>query len=147
MSMMASSRERKRSICPLSRRSFGRILPSDATTEPQLAIRRNPKNEIASFWGLKLRGLAISMPSLFQKIDSSSRAWEFFTDDECVYLHTFETGSEAKAGIGSWISNGTRPHSALNDKTAAEAYAMHSRRQDRGPPRSRRQPNWRYEQS
>jgi hypothetical protein len=29
--MIASSRERKRSICPLSRRSFGRIVPSDAT--------------------------------------------------------------------------------------------------------------------
>jgi hypothetical protein len=31
MSMIASSRERKRSVCPLSRRSIGRIVPSDAT--------------------------------------------------------------------------------------------------------------------
>ena len=45
---------------------------------------------------------------------------------ECVYLNTFETGSDAKAGIGSWISyyNGRRPHSALNGRTPAEAYAM-----------------------
>src|SRR5260370_26592395 len=28
--MIASSRERSRSVCPVSRRSFGRIVPSDA---------------------------------------------------------------------------------------------------------------------
>ena len=45
---------------------------------------------------------------------------------ECVYLHAFETGSETKAGIGSWISyyNGARPHSALDGRTPSEAYAM-----------------------
>ncbi|MGF6312133.1 hypothetical protein ABIB82_006016 [Bradyrhizobium sp. i1.8.4] len=31
MSMIASSRERRRSACPLSRRSFGFIVPSDPT--------------------------------------------------------------------------------------------------------------------
>jgi hypothetical protein len=31
MSMIASSRERRRSACPLSRRSLGRIVSSDAT--------------------------------------------------------------------------------------------------------------------
>lgn len=34
---------------------------------------------------------------------------------ECVYLHAFETGSEARAGIGRWIDfyNRFRPHSSL----------------------------------
>lgn len=43
---------------------------------------------------------------------------------ECVYLNAFETGSEAKIGIGKWIRryNGERPHSSLDDKTPYEAY-------------------------
>ena len=43
---------------------------------------------------------------------------------ECVYLQAFETGSEARAGIGSWIDyyNIKRPHSALAGQTPAEAY-------------------------
>lgn len=38
---------------------------------------------------------------------------------ECSYLHAFETGSEARAGIGKWLTyyNGSRPHSALEGKT------------------------------
>ena len=34
---------------------------------------------------------------------------------ECVYLNAFETGSEARAGIGKWINfyNRIRPHTAL----------------------------------
>ena len=34
---------------------------------------------------------------------------------ECVYLNAFETGSEARAGIGRWIDfyNRLRPHTAL----------------------------------
>lgn len=44
---------------------------------------------------------------------------------ECVYLHAFETGSEARAGLGRWITyyNTDRPHSALGGKTPAEAHA------------------------
>ncbi len=43
---------------------------------------------------------------------------------ECVYLQAFETGSEARAGIGQWIGyyNTSRPHSALAGQTPAEAY-------------------------
>ncbi|CAO3453965.1 Mobile element protein [Azospirillum argentinense] len=42
---------------------------------------------------------------------------------ECVYLHTFETGSEARAGIGRWIDyyDMDRPHSALGDRAPEEA--------------------------
>ncbi len=43
---------------------------------------------------------------------------------ECVYLNAFETGSEARNGIGKWIRlyNEERPHSSLDDKTPHEAY-------------------------
>lgn len=44
---------------------------------------------------------------------------------ECVYLHAFETGSEARAGIGQWIDfyNRTRPHSSLDGITPDMCYA------------------------
>jgi len=43
---------------------------------------------------------------------------------ECVYLNAFETGSEARGGIGAWISyyNEKRPHSSHGLLTPAEAY-------------------------
>ena len=43
---------------------------------------------------------------------------------ECVYLNAFETGSEARRGIGAWISyyNKKRPHSSHGLLTPAEAY-------------------------
>jgi len=43
---------------------------------------------------------------------------------ECVYLNAFETGSEAREGIGNWINlyNEKRPHSKLDDRTPHEAY-------------------------
>ena len=44
---------------------------------------------------------------------------------ECVYLHAYETGSEAKAGIGKWLTyyNVERPHSAHGILTPDEANA------------------------
>tara|TARA_R110002074_G_scaffold342120_1_gene512620 strand:+ start:1118 stop:1366 length:249 start_codon:yes stop_codon:yes gene_type:complete len=43
---------------------------------------------------------------------------------ECVYLHAWEIGSEAKAGVGKWIEfyNRKRPHSALGGKPPAVVY-------------------------
>ena len=43
---------------------------------------------------------------------------------ECVYLHAWETGSEAKSGVGRWIEfyNRKRPHSALGGKPPAMVY-------------------------
>ena len=43
---------------------------------------------------------------------------------ECVYLHAFETGSAARAGIGKWMTfyNTERPHSALGGRTPIEAH-------------------------
>jgi putative transposase len=44
---------------------------------------------------------------------------------ECIYLHAFETGSEARTGIGRWMTyyNAERPHSALGGRTPLEAHA------------------------
>jgi putative transposase len=43
---------------------------------------------------------------------------------ECVYLHAWEAGSEAKVGVGIWIAfyNRKRPHSALGGKPPAVVY-------------------------
>jgi putative transposase len=43
---------------------------------------------------------------------------------ECVYLNAFETGSQARNGIGAWISyyNEKRPHSSHGLLTPDEAY-------------------------
>ncbi len=43
---------------------------------------------------------------------------------ECACLNAFETGSEARNGIGAWInhSNEKRPHSSHGLLTPAEAY-------------------------
>lgn len=43
---------------------------------------------------------------------------------ECVYLNAFETGSEARLGIGRWIEyyNQHRPHSTLGGQTPNEVY-------------------------
>ena len=44
---------------------------------------------------------------------------------ECVYLNAFETGSEARTGIGRWVGyyNADRPHSAFGGRTPDEVYA------------------------
>ena len=48
---------------------------------------------------------------------------------ECVYLHAFETGSEARTRISKWMDhyNTQRPHSALRGKTPEEAHQGRSR--------------------
>jgi putative transposase len=44
---------------------------------------------------------------------------------ECVFLNAFETGSEARSGIGRWIDyyNRGRPHSTFAGRTPDEVYA------------------------
>ena len=43
---------------------------------------------------------------------------------ECIYRNTFETGSEARTGVGKWLAydNTKRPHSAHGILTPDEAY-------------------------
>jgi putative transposase len=44
---------------------------------------------------------------------------------ECVYLHAFERGADAKAGIKKWLAyhNAECPHSTHGILTPNEAYA------------------------
>ena len=44
---------------------------------------------------------------------------------ECVYLHAFEKGSEAKAGLTKWLAyyNAEQPHATHGILTPDEAYA------------------------
>jgi putative transposase len=43
---------------------------------------------------------------------------------ENVYLNAYETGTEARKGIGAWIDfyNARRPHSSFDGLTPDEAY-------------------------
>ena len=72
-------------------------------------------------------GVRISMDGRGRWMDDVfiERLWRSLKYD-CVYLHAFETGSEARAGLTKWIGyyNAGRPHSALAGRTPDEAYGM-----------------------
>lgn len=74
---------------------------------------------------LTAAGIRVSMDGRGRWMDNVfiERLWRSMKY-ECVYLHAFETGSEARAGIGRWIDyyNDERPHSALGGRTPAEVY-------------------------
>jgi putative transposase len=76
---------------------------------------------------LRNAGIRISMDGRGRWMDNVfiERLWRSLKY-ECVFLNAFETGSEARSGIGRWIAyyNTDRPHSALGGKTPGEAYAM-----------------------
>ena len=67
----------------------------------------------------------ISMAGKGRWIDNRmiERLWRSL-EYECVYLHAFERGSEAKAGIGKWLAyyNADRPHSTHGILRPNEAY-------------------------
>lgn len=74
---------------------------------------------------LKDAGVRISMDGRGRWIDNRmiERLWRSLKY-ECVYLRAFETGSEARAGIGHWMAyyNAERPHSTHGILTPDEAY-------------------------
>jgi putative transposase len=74
---------------------------------------------------LTAAGVKVSMDGKGRWMDNIfiERLWRSLKY-ECVYLHAFETGSEARAGIGKWMSyyNAERPHSALGGRTPLEAH-------------------------
>ena len=74
---------------------------------------------------LKRNGVRISMDGKGRFLDNIfvERLWRSLKY-ECVYLHAWESGSEAKAGVGNWIEfyNRRRPHSALGGQPPAVAY-------------------------
>ncbi|MBM1818240.1 transposase, partial [Sulfitobacter pseudonitzschiae] len=45
---------------------------------------------------------------------------------ECVYLHAWETGSQARTGVRNWMEfyNHRRPHKALGGRPPAVAYSL-----------------------
>jgi putative transposase len=65
---------------------------------------------------LKRAGCRISMDGQGRCIDNVfiERLWRSLKY-ECVYLHAWDTGSQAKAGIARWMTfyNNRRPHSSL----------------------------------
>ena len=74
---------------------------------------------------LKQAGCRISMDGKGRCIDNVfiERLWRSLKY-ECVYLHAWETGSQAKAGIGHWMTfyNHRRPHSSLGGTPPAVFY-------------------------
>ena len=75
---------------------------------------------------LKDAGIRISMDGRGRWMDNVfiERLWRSLKY-ECVFLSAFETGSEARSGIGSWIEyyNRRRPHSTFAGRTPDEVYA------------------------
>ena len=74
---------------------------------------------------LKRVGTRISMDGKGRCIDNIfiERLWRSLKY-ECVYLHAWETGSQARAGIGRWITfyNHQRPHTAHGGQPPAMVY-------------------------
>jgi len=74
---------------------------------------------------LKDADVKISMDGKGRWIDNRmiERLWRSLKY-ECIYLNAFETGSQARAGIGKWLAyyNAERPHSTHGILTPDEAY-------------------------
>jgi putative transposase len=80
----------------------------------------------AAFTGLlQAHGIAISMDGQGCWRDNIfvERLWRSIKYEE-VYLHAYASVSEAKAGLGRYLTqyNSARPHSSLADQTPDEAY-------------------------
>jgi putative transposase len=95
---------------------------------PPEIMNTDQGNQFTSFaWTDRLRrsGVRISMDGKGRFLDNIfvERLWRSLKY-ECVYLHAWETGSEAKAGVRKWIDfyNHKRPHSALGGQPPAVIY-------------------------
>jgi putative transposase len=77
---------------------------------------------------LKRAGVRISMDGKGRWVDNVfiERLWRSLKY-ECVYLHAFQDGSQARQQIGAWIRyyNEERPHSShADDRTPMEVYTL-----------------------
>ncbi|UWQ35365.1 IS3 family transposase (plasmid) [Leisingera sp. M527] len=95
---------------------------------PPEIMNTDQGSQFTSFaWTDRLRrsGVRISMDGKGRFLDNIfvERLWRSLKY-ECVYLHAWETGSEAKVGVGKWVEfyNRKRPHSALGGKPPAVVY-------------------------
>jgi putative transposase len=74
---------------------------------------------------LRDNGIRISLDGRGRWLDNVfiERLWRSLKYED-VYLHAYETGSEARAGIGKWIDfyNRLRPHSSLGGITPDTCY-------------------------
>ena len=74
---------------------------------------------------LKDADVRISMDGKGRWVDNRmiERLWRSLKY-ECIYLNAFETGSQARVGIGKWLAyyNAQRPHSTHGILTPDEAY-------------------------
>lgn len=74
---------------------------------------------------LQKAGIRISMDGKGRFLDNIfvERLWRSLKY-ECIYLHAWSGGREARAGIGEWVRfyNGRRPHTALSGRTPDLAY-------------------------
>lgn len=77
---------------------------------------------------LRQAGVRISMDGKGRFLDNIfvERLWRSLKY-ECVYLHAWSGGSEARRGIGAWIDfyNQRRPHTALAGRTPDAVYWQH----------------------
>lgn len=101
---------------------------SPATASPTSSIPiRGQFTSFAFTTTLKAAGIRISMDGRGRWMDNVfiERLWRSLKY-ECMFLNAFETGSEARSGIGSWIDyyNRRRPHSTFGGRTPDEVYAM-----------------------
>ncbi len=76
------------------------------------------------------KGRCIDNPRAFLRTDGShaldmSRLWRSLKY-ECVSLHAWETGSQAKAAIGSWITfyNHRRPHTIRRENSPPDWFLI-----------------------
>ncbi len=95
---------------------------------PPEIMNTDQGSQFTSFaWTDQLRrsGIRISMDGKGRFLDNIfiERLWRSMKY-ECVYLHAWETGSQAKDGIRKWMEfyNQKRPHSALGGKPPAVVY-------------------------
>jgi len=74
---------------------------------------------------LRDHGIRISMDGRGRWLDNVfiERLWRSLKY-ESIYLHAYETGSQAREGIGRWIAfyNNARPHSSLGGITPTMCY-------------------------
>jgi putative transposase len=80
-------------------------------------------------WTDRLRqsGIRISMDGKGRYLDNIfiERLWRTLKY-ECVYLHAWDTGSEARAGVRNWMEfyNNLRPHEDLGGRQPAVLYSL-----------------------